>query len=52
MLGVLVLAVQNHHELVAAKAGHGVRFAHAGIQPFGDFFEQDITGLVSLGVVQ
>jgi hypothetical protein len=44
-------AGQQHGELVAALAGHGVGFAHAGDDAPGRLDQQAVAGLVAEGVV-
>ncbi|MNH36341.1 hypothetical protein D3C79_971210 [compost metagenome] len=46
-----VNAVQQHHEFIAADAGHGVDFPHAALEPVGHRLQQHVADRVPMGVV-
>ena len=49
--GIKTQGLQQDHEFIAAKAGNGVRFAHAGLQPGGHFQQQLVPLSMAAGVI-
>ncbi|MNT12640.1 hypothetical protein D3C72_1475740 [compost metagenome] len=44
-------AVQQHHELIAADACHGVGFPHTALEPVGHRLQQHVADRVTMSVI-
>ena len=47
----IVKTLEDHHKLIASHSGHGVLISHRARKPLGQRLKEQVTGIVSQGVI-